>query len=109
MLRFKSFRLSQPLLAGIELVQMIHKVQCQQRLGDGLSPAEQFYLLAALKTGSATFADFALLMRQSPHSVRLNSKVWTRGSSGGMFRWDVAEYASLAIVITSELVLTGGE
>ncbi|VEA66453.1 Integrase core domain [Serratia plymuthica] len=47
MLGFNSFRRAQALLAGIELVQMIRKGQCQHPLGDGLSPAEQFYLLAA--------------------------------------------------------------
>jgi len=45
MLGFKSFRRAQTLLAGIELLYMIRKGQYPQ--GDGLSPAEQFYLLAA--------------------------------------------------------------
>ncbi|MGJ3290463.1 IS6 family transposase, partial [Klebsiella michiganensis] len=45
MLGFKSFRRSQTILAGIELIHMIRKGQHLQ--GDGLSPAEQFYLLAA--------------------------------------------------------------
>jgi len=47
MLGFKSFRRSQTILAGIELVQMIRKGQYQYPAGDRLSPAEQFYLLAA--------------------------------------------------------------
>lgn len=47
MLRFKSFRRAQTLLAGIELVQMIRKGQRQHPAGEHLSPAEQFYLLAA--------------------------------------------------------------
>ncbi|KNA26151.1 MULTISPECIES: IS6 family transposase [Pantoea] len=47
MLGFKSFRRAQSLLAGIELVHMIHKVQYQHPDGEGLSPAEQFYLLGA--------------------------------------------------------------
>jgi transposase-like protein len=47
MLGFKSFRRAQALLAGIEVVQMIRKGQYQHPQGDGLSPAEQFYLLAA--------------------------------------------------------------
>jgi transposase-like protein len=47
MLEFNSFRRAQTLLAGIELVQMISKGQYQHPQGDGLSPAEQFYLLAA--------------------------------------------------------------
>ena len=44
---FKSFRRSQSILAGIELVHMIRKGQYQHPDGDGLSSAEQFYLLAA--------------------------------------------------------------
>jgi len=47
MLGFTSFRRSQTLLAGIELVQMIRKGQLQHPAGDRLSPAEQFYLMAA--------------------------------------------------------------
>lgn len=47
MLGFKSFRRAQTLLAGIELVQMIRKGQRQHPAGEHLSPAEQFYLLAA--------------------------------------------------------------
>ncbi|HHQ6628212.1 TPA: DDE-type integrase/transposase/recombinase, partial [Serratia fonticola] len=47
MLGFKSFRRSQTILAGIELVHMIRKGQLQHPVGDRLSPAEQFYLLAA--------------------------------------------------------------
>lgn len=47
MLGFNSFRRAQTLLAGIELVLMIRKGQYQHPHGDGLSPAEQFYLLAA--------------------------------------------------------------
>lgn len=46
MLGFKSFRRAQCLLAGIELVHMIRKGQYGHQAGDGLSPAEQFYLLA---------------------------------------------------------------
>ncbi|KAB8307525.1 IS6 family transposase [Erwinia endophytica] len=42
---FKSFRLAQILLAGIELLHMIRKGQYEHPDGDGLSPAEQFYLL----------------------------------------------------------------
>ncbi|MEG3133124.1 IS6 family transposase, partial [Rouxiella sp. T17] len=44
---FKSFRRAQTILAGIELVHMIRKGQYQYPSGDGLSPAEQFYLLTA--------------------------------------------------------------
>ncbi|MFC0139332.1 IS6 family transposase [Erwinia mallotivora] len=47
MLGFKSFRRAQAILAGIELIHMIRKGQYHHPLGDGLSPAEQFYLLAA--------------------------------------------------------------
>ena len=47
MLGFKSFRRAQTLLAGIELIHMIRKGQFQHPQGVGLSPAEQFYLLAA--------------------------------------------------------------
>ena len=44
---FNSFRRAQTILTGIELVHMIRKGQCQHPEGEGLSPAEQFYLLAA--------------------------------------------------------------
>ncbi|MDE9455208.1 IS6 family transposase [Xenorhabdus bovienii] len=47
MLGFKSFRRAQTHLAGIELIHMIRKGQYQHPQSDGLSPAEQFYLLAA--------------------------------------------------------------
>ncbi|WP_145569294.1 IS6 family transposase [Yersinia mollaretii] len=47
MLGFKSFRRAQTLLAGIELIHMIRKGQYQYPKTEGLSPAEQFYLLAA--------------------------------------------------------------
>lgn len=47
MLGFKSFRRAQTVLAGVELVQMIRKGQLHHPAGDGLSPAEQFHLLAA--------------------------------------------------------------
>ena len=43
MLRFKSFRRTQALLAGIELLHMIRKGQYQHPQSDGFSPAEQFY------------------------------------------------------------------
>lgn len=47
MLGFKSFWRAQRPLAGIELALMISKGQYQHPSGDGLSPAEQFYLLVA--------------------------------------------------------------
>jgi transposase-like protein len=47
MLGFKSFRRAQTLLAGIELLQIIRKGQLQHPAEEHLSPAEQFYLLAA--------------------------------------------------------------
>lgn len=47
MLGFKSFWRAQTILAGIELIHMIRKGQYQHPAGDRLSPAEQFYLLAA--------------------------------------------------------------
>ncbi|MGP2408148.1 IS6 family transposase [Yersinia sp. 2545 StPb PI] len=47
MLGFKSFRRAQTLLAGIELLQMIRKGQLQHPAEEHLSPAEQFYWLAA--------------------------------------------------------------
>ncbi|SUY92711.1 Integrase core domain [Buttiauxella agrestis] len=47
MLGFKSFRRAQTIRAGIEFIHMIRKGQFQPPAGDGLSPAEQFYLLAA--------------------------------------------------------------
>lgn len=47
MMGFKSFRRAQTTLAGIERVHMIRKGQYQHQDGEGLSPAEQFCLLAA--------------------------------------------------------------
>ncbi|MFV8908873.1 DDE-type integrase/transposase/recombinase, partial [Serratia fonticola] len=47
MLGFNSFRRAQTLLAGIELIHMIRKGQYQHPQSEGLSTAEQFYLLAA--------------------------------------------------------------
>ncbi|MGA9605803.1 MAG: IS6 family transposase [Rouxiella badensis] len=47
MLGFKSFRRAQTILSGIELVNMIRKGQLHHQAGEGLSSAEQFYLLAA--------------------------------------------------------------
>ncbi|MGP2408159.1 IS6 family transposase [Yersinia sp. 2553 StPb PI] len=47
MLGFKSFRRAQTLLAGIELSHMIRKGQLQHPVEEHLSPAEQFYWLAA--------------------------------------------------------------
>ncbi|QIP94529.1 transposase (plasmid) [Serratia fonticola] len=47
MLGFKSFRLAQTILAGIELLNMIRKGQYQHPKSVGLSPAEQLYFLAA--------------------------------------------------------------
>lgn len=44
---FKSFRRAQTILSGIELIHMIRKGQYQHPQEDGLSPAEQFYLLVA--------------------------------------------------------------
>jgi len=44
---FKFFRRAQTVLTGIELVHMIRKGQYQHPDGEGLSAAEQFYLLAA--------------------------------------------------------------
>jgi len=47
MLGFKSFSSAQRTLAGIELINMIKKGQMRATRGDRLSPAEQFYALAA--------------------------------------------------------------
>ncbi|NIH15884.1 MAG: IS6 family transposase [Serratia symbiotica] len=44
---FKSFRRAQTILTGIELSNMIRKGQYQHPQSEGLSPAEQFYFLAA--------------------------------------------------------------
>ncbi|MGX5057230.1 DDE-type integrase/transposase/recombinase, partial [Enterobacter asburiae] len=44
---FKSFRRAQTILAGIEIIHMLRKGQLQHPHGDGLFPAEQFYLLTA--------------------------------------------------------------
>ncbi len=50
MMGYKSFRRAQTILDGIELLHMIRKGQYQHPQCDGLSPAEQFYLLTARKT-----------------------------------------------------------
>ena len=47
MLGFNVFRRAQTILTGIELIHMIRKGQYQHPQSDGLSVAEQFYLLAA--------------------------------------------------------------
>ncbi|WP_414057636.1 IS6 family transposase [Pantoea dispersa] len=47
MLGFKSFRRAQTILVGIELIHMIRKGQFHHSASGGLSPAAQFYLLAA--------------------------------------------------------------
>ena len=47
MLGFKSFHSAQKTLAGIELMHMIKKRQMRATRGDRLSPAAQFYALAA--------------------------------------------------------------
>jgi len=47
MLGFKTFRCAQTILAGIEMINIIRKGQLQQPDGDGLSPADKFYLLTA--------------------------------------------------------------
>lgn len=47
MLGFKLFRRVQTILAGIELIHMIRKGQYDHPQNDGLSTAEQFYLLTA--------------------------------------------------------------
>jgi putative transposase len=46
MLRFKSFRTAQAVLAGIELMHMIRKGQFNMAGRDGMSFADQFYALA---------------------------------------------------------------
>jgi len=46
-LGFKNFYTAQKTLAGIELVRMLKKGQLRKTRGDLLSPAEQFYSLAA--------------------------------------------------------------
>ena len=47
LLGFKSFDAAQKTLAGIELVNMIKKGQMRATREDRLTPAEQFYALAA--------------------------------------------------------------
>ena len=48
MLGFKSFAAAQDTLVGIELMHMLKKRQMMIEAGDeGLTPAEQFYALAA--------------------------------------------------------------
>lgn len=46
MLGFKSFRAAQAVLAGIELIHMIRKGQFNMARCDGMSFADQFYMLA---------------------------------------------------------------
>jgi len=46
-LGFKNFYAAQNTLAGIELVRMLKKGQLRKTCGNVLSPAEQFYALAA--------------------------------------------------------------
>ncbi len=45
MLRFKSFRRAQTLLAGIEIVSMLRKGQYQPENNETVTPAEMFYRL----------------------------------------------------------------
>ncbi len=47
MLGFKSFHSARTTLQGIELMHMINKWQMISDAGENLSPAEQFYSLAA--------------------------------------------------------------
>ena len=47
MMGFKNFHAAQKTLAGIELMRMLCKGQMTSTAGDKLSPAEQFYALAA--------------------------------------------------------------
>jgi putative transposase len=47
MLGFKSFRSAQSTLAGIELVAMLNKGQMKKNRTGDLTPAKQFYALAA--------------------------------------------------------------
>ena len=46
-LGLKSFEVAQQTLVGIELMHMLRKGQMDDRVGEGLSAAEQFYSLAA--------------------------------------------------------------
>ena len=47
MLGFKNFNSAQNTLAGIKLVAMLKKGQMKKNLSGALTPAEQFYALAA--------------------------------------------------------------
>jgi putative transposase len=47
MLGFKTFRTARAVLAGIELMYMVHKGQLSAENGNNLSFAEQLYALAA--------------------------------------------------------------
>ena len=47
MLGFKSFKSAQHTIAGIELARMLHKGQACPEFAKNLTPAEQFYKLAA--------------------------------------------------------------
>jgi transposase-like protein len=46
-LGFKSFEAAQQTIVGIELMHMLRKGQMVDRVGQGLTAAEQFYALAA--------------------------------------------------------------
>ncbi|CQJ50008.1 Uncharacterised protein [Yersinia rohdei] len=70
----------------------IRKGPLQHPDGEGLFPAEQFYLLAAEKTGSATFANFSALMRQSQissfllcNSTLASRHLWQSREQGGEY------------------------
>jgi putative transposase len=47
MLGFKSFDAAQCTLTGIELMHMLRKGQREEGVEQGLTPAQQFYALAA--------------------------------------------------------------
>ena len=66
MLEFKSFRRAQTILAGIKLIHMIRKGQFQYSAGEGLSPAEQFYLLAAVINRQRNFCQPAAVNATEP-------------------------------------------
>ncbi len=68
----------------------IRKGPRQHPDGEGLFSAEQFYLLAAEKTDSATFANFSALMRQSQissfllcNSTLASRHLWQSREQGG--------------------------
>lgn len=101
MLSIKSFRRAQAMLAGIELIHMLRKEQFRHPAGGHLSPADQFYLLAALKIGNSTFADLLSLMRQNQMTDRrscyLNPIYSTKPPSDKLIKKPTSRFTPLGL------------